>query len=65
MGPEPRKDFHTIVKIVHPVASIPALLAMKVFALGGRKKDKDAYDVCYCVRNYEGGVKGLVAVCCL
>ncbi|GEM_PF-3523668 len=45
------------------VASIPALLAMKGFALAGRSKDKDAYDVYYCVRNYEGGVAALVEDC--
>lgn len=45
------------------IASIPALLAMKGFALGGRKKDKDAYDIYYCVRNYEGGIEGLVTDC--
>lgn len=41
------------------VASIPALLAMKGFALHGRHKQKDAYDVYYCVRNYPGGVEAL------
>lgn len=45
------------------IASIPALLAMKGFALGGRKKDKDAYDIYYCVRNYQGGVEALVVDC--
>jgi hypothetical protein len=45
------------------VASIPALLAMKGFALDGRKKDKDAYDIYYCVRNYEGGIDSLVTDC--
>lgn len=44
-------------------ASIPAMLAMKGFALGGRKKDKDAHDIYYCVRNYEGGVEGLIVDC--
>jgi hypothetical protein len=33
------------------VASIPALLAMKGFALQLRQKQKDAYDIYYCVRN--------------
>lgn len=45
------------------IASIPALLAMKGFALGGRKKDKDAYDIYYCIRNYESGVEGLIVDC--
>ena len=34
------------------MCSIPALLAMKGHALAGRYKQKDAYDIYYCVRNY-------------
>jgi hypothetical protein len=45
------------------VASIPALLAMKGFAVHGRHKQKDAYDIYYCVRNYPGGVEALAAAC--
>ncbi len=45
------------------VASIPALLAMKGFALNNRKKAKDAYDVYYCVRNYAGGPTALADAC--
>jgi hypothetical protein len=45
------------------VASIPALLAMKGFALAGRKKEKDAYDIYYCVRNYPGGYEKLAEDC--
>ena len=45
------------------VASIPALLAMKGFALRGRQKRKDAYDVYYCIRNYPGGPEGLAEDC--
>ena len=43
------------------VASIPALLAMKGYAIAGRKKQKDAYDIYYCVRNFPGGLDALVA----
>ena len=43
------------------VASIPALLAMKGYAIAGRKKYKDAYDIYYCVRNFPGGLDALVA----
>ena len=43
------------------VASIPALLAMKGYAIEGRRKRKDAYDIYYCVRNYPGGIEPLVA----
>jgi hypothetical protein len=45
------------------VASIPALLAMKGFAIQGRHKQKDAYDIYYCVRNYPGGTAALAADC--
>jgi hypothetical protein len=45
------------------VCSIPALLAMKGYALHGRHKQKDSYDVYYCIRNYTGGVEALVEGC--
>ncbi|RWG87200.1 nucleotidyl transferase AbiEii/AbiGii toxin family protein [Mesorhizobium sp.] len=45
------------------VASIPALLAMKGFAIQNRLKRKDAYDIYYCVRNYGGGVEALAKDC--
>jgi hypothetical protein len=45
------------------VCSIPALIAMKGHALNGRHKQKDAYDVYYCVRNYPGGVDALAVDC--
>ena len=45
------------------VASIPALLAMKGFALDGRYKQKDGYDVYYCVRNFPGGPEALADAC--
>lgn len=44
------------------VASIPAFFAMKAAALELReelKKTKDAYDIIYCLRNYEGGVEAI------
>ncbi len=43
------------------VASIPALLAMKGYAVANRLKRKDAYDIYYCIRNFPGGVDALVA----
>lgn len=43
------------------VATIPALLAMKGYALTNRNKPKDAYDIYYCVRNYPGGINQLVS----
>lgn len=45
------------------VASIPALLAMKGHALMRRQKRKDAYDIYYCIRNYEGGPDALAEAC--
>ena len=43
------------------VASIPALLAMKGYAITNRLKRKDAYDIYYSIRNFPGGVDALVA----
>ncbi|MEN3365047.1 MAG: hypothetical protein V7606_2321 [Burkholderiales bacterium] len=45
------------------VASIPALLAMKGFAIQKRLKRKDAYDIYYCIRNYPDGIDALAAQC--
>jgi hypothetical protein len=45
------------------VASIPAFLVMKGFALDGRDKPKDAYDIYYCVRNFPGGPRALAEAC--
>lgn len=52
-----------INRVMIPVASIPALLAMKGFALDGREKQKDAYDVYYCVRNFPSGPDALAEAC--
>ena len=45
------------------VCSIPALLAMKGYAVELRQKRKDAYDIHYCVLNYPGGVGALAEDC--
>jgi len=45
------------------VCSIPALLAMKGHALNGRYKQKDAYDIYYCMRNYPTGIEALAEDC--
>ena len=45
------------------VCSIPALLAMKGYAMAGRLKQKDAYDVYYSVRNYPEGIEALAQEC--
>lgn len=41
------------------VASVPDFLVMKAFALHGRDKPKDAYDICYCLDHYSGGISEL------
>ena len=43
------------------VASIPALLAMKGYAIANRLKQKDAYDIYHSIRNFPGGVDARVA----
>jgi len=45
------------------VATPPALLVMKGYALVGRDKQKDAYDIWFCIRNYEGGIEALAEAC--
>ena len=45
------------------VCSIPALMAMKGHAVQGRYKQKDAYDIYYCIRNYPGGPEALAQAC--
>ena len=45
------------------VCSIPALLAMKGHAIENRYKQKDAYDIYYCVKNYPGGPNALAQDC--
>jgi hypothetical protein len=37
------------------VASVEDFLVMKSFALAGRDKPKDAYDICYCLEHAPGG----------
>ncbi len=45
------------------VASIPAFLVMKGYALVQRDKRKDAYDIYFCIRHYQGGIDALAAKC--
>ena len=45
------------------VASIPALLAMKGYAVTKRHKQKDSYDIYYCIRNYPDGIDALAKAC--
>ena len=41
------------------VASIAPFLVMKSMALKSRLKEKDAWDIYYCVQHYPGGVEKL------
>lgn len=45
------------------VCSIPALLAMKGHAIHNRDKNKDAYDIYFCIRNYPDSPEDLAAAC--
>lgn len=42
-------------KVEIAVASIEDFLIMKSYALAGRDKPKDAYDICYCLEHAPGG----------
>ncbi len=48
-------------KVSFRVASIPDFPIMKSYALAKRDKPKDAYDICYCLDNYPGGLNKLAA----
>lgn len=50
-------------KVTMLVATIPALLVMKGYALVQRDKKKDAYDIYFSIRNYDGGVDRLAEDC--
>lgn len=43
------------------VVSVVPFIIMKAFALGERIKEKDAYDIYYCVKNFPGGLDALIA----
>ena len=43
------------------IAAIIPFLAMKGMAMAGRLKEKDPWDVYYCVKNFPGGPEALVA----
>jgi hypothetical protein len=38
---------------------IAAYLCIKAITLSERKKEKDAYDICFCIENYPGGYRAL------
>lgn len=41
------------------VASIPAFIVMKGYAIANRLKEKDAWDIYYIIKNFRGGPAGL------
>lgn len=45
------------------VASVPAFLVMKGSALVGRDKPKDAYDIYFVIRSFDGGPEALAEQC--
>lgn len=45
------------------IADMPSFLCTKAFALNERKKEKDAYDVYFCLRHFAGGPKALAEAC--
>ncbi|MEX1233194.1 MAG: hypothetical protein WEB58_23285 [Planctomycetaceae bacterium] len=46
-------------KVFAKIPTIPAFLCIKAITLSERKKEKDAYDIYFCVDNYSGGYKAL------
>ncbi len=49
--------------VVARIVTVPAYLCLKAFALNERLKAKDAYDVYFCLRQYEGGSGALARDC--
>ena len=48
-------------KVSFKVAGVVPFLVMKGMSMYERMKEKDAYDIYYCVEHYPGGVEGLVS----
>jgi len=44
------------------VASLPDFIVMKAYALAGRDKPKDAYDICYCLTYFPDGLQALAVI---
>lgn len=44
---------------IRVVSAVP-FIVMKAFALGDRLKEKDAYDIYYCFKNFQGGLDELL-----
>jgi hypothetical protein len=48
-------------RVTARMPTIPAFLCIKAITLNERKKEKDAYDICFCIDNYPGRYKPLAA----
>jgi hypothetical protein len=46
-------------RVTARMPAIAAYLCIKAITLSERKKEKDAYDICFCLENYPGGYKAL------
>lgn len=46
-------------KVTAKMPIIAAYLCIKAITLSERKKEKDAYDICFCIENYHGGYRKL------
>ncbi len=46
-------------KVTAKLPTIAAFLCIKAITLSERKKEKDAYDIYFCIDNYPGGYKAL------
>lgn len=46
-------------KVQMNLSDVVPFIVMKGMALYGRMKEKDAWDIYFCVRNHEGGIEGL------
>lgn len=46
-------------KVTAKMPIIAAYLCIKAITLSERKKDKDAYDICFCIEHYHGGYRKL------
>jgi len=48
-------------RVAAKLPTIAAFLCIKAITLSERKKEKDAYDICFSIDNYPGGYKALAA----
>ena len=46
-------------RVAAKIPMIAAYLCIKAITLSERMKEKDAYDICFCIDNYAGGYKAL------